>query len=146
LNSPISISKEDSVKPGRDQLDSQLFEAECFAYEDSVLLPADVAAIVDSSQEEALRVRELSQLARQWDRAGDVDTCGNWIGQALVPALVIEYVAKAIESALLCEGIPQAVLSCPPSVCDASARGDRFVAVGPPECAHARSRGAGVKP
>ena len=62
--SDLHVSKEDSVNPRCDQLDSQLFEAEYFADEDSVLVPADVAAIVDSSQQETLRIRELWQLAR----------------------------------------------------------------------------------
>jgi hypothetical protein len=57
--SDLHVSKENSVKPGRDQLDSQLFEAEYLADENSVLVPADVAAIVDSSQQETLRVLEL---------------------------------------------------------------------------------------
>ena len=60
----LHVSKEDSIKPWCDQLDSQLFEAEHFADEDSVLVPTNVAAIVDSSQLEPLRVRELRQLAR----------------------------------------------------------------------------------
>lgn len=46
----LHVSKEDSVEPRRDQLHSQLFEAECFADEDSVFVPANFAAIVDSSQ------------------------------------------------------------------------------------------------
>jgi hypothetical protein len=65
--SDLHVSKEDSVEPRCDQLNSQLFEAEYFADEDSVLVPADVATIVDSSQQETLRVRKLWQLARQSD-------------------------------------------------------------------------------
>jgi hypothetical protein len=42
--SDLHVSKEDSVQPRCDQLDSQLFEAEDFADEDSVLVPTDVAA------------------------------------------------------------------------------------------------------
>src|ERR1700733_6168997 len=99
--SDFHVSKEDSVEPRCDQLDTQLFEAEYLADEDPVLVPADVAAIVDSSQQETLRVRVLWQLARQSDRTGDVETCGNLVVQALVRALVIEHVAKVIESALL---------------------------------------------
>ena len=72
----LHISKEDSIKPRCDQLDSQLFEAEYFADEDSVLVPANVPAIVDSSQLEPLRVRELQQLARQSYRAGDLRELG----------------------------------------------------------------------
>ena len=68
----LHISKEDSIKPRRDQLYSQLFEAEYFADEDSVFVPANIAAIVDSSQLEPLRVPELRQLTRQSYRAGDV--------------------------------------------------------------------------
>ena len=98
----LHLSKENSIKPRCDQLNSQLFEAEYFADEDPVLVPADVAAIVDSSQLETLRVPELWQLARQSDRAGDVETCGNLIVQALVRAFVVEHVAKVIEAALLC--------------------------------------------
>jgi NAD(P)-dependent dehydrogenase (short-subunit alcohol dehydrogenase family) len=99
--SNLHVSKEHSVKPRCDQLDSQLFEAEYLADENSVLVPADVAAIVDSSQQETLRVRELWQLAWQSDRDGDVETCGNLVVQALMRALVIEHVAKVIEAALL---------------------------------------------
>ena len=66
----LHVSKEHPVKPWCDQLDAQLFEAEYFADEDSVLVPADVAAIVHPSQQETLRVRELQQLARQSDRVG----------------------------------------------------------------------------
>jgi hypothetical protein len=46
----LHVSKEDSVKPWCDQLECQLFKAEYFADEDSVFVPADVTAIVDSSQ------------------------------------------------------------------------------------------------
>jgi hypothetical protein len=60
----LHVSKEDSIKARCDQLDSQLFEAEYFADEDSVLVPANVAAIVDSSQLEPLRVPDLHML--QW--------------------------------------------------------------------------------
>ena len=61
--SDLHVSKEDSVKPRCDQLDSQLFEAEYFADEDSIFVPADVAAIVHPSQKQTFRVRELRQLA-----------------------------------------------------------------------------------
>ena len=98
----LHVSKEDSIKPRSDQLDSQLFEAEYLADEDSVLVPANVATIVDSSQLEPLRVRELRQLALQSYRAGDVKTCGNLVVQALMRALVVEHVAEVIEAALLC--------------------------------------------
>ena len=63
--SDLHVSKEDSIKPRCDQLDSQLFEAEHLADEDSVLVPADVAAIVHPSQQETLWVRELRQLTWQ---------------------------------------------------------------------------------
>jgi hypothetical protein len=46
----LHVSKEDSINPRHDQLECQLFEAEYFADEDSVLVPANVAAVVDSSQ------------------------------------------------------------------------------------------------
>ncbi len=46
----LHVSKEDSVEPRCDQLNSQLFEAEYFADEDSVLVPANITAIVDSPQ------------------------------------------------------------------------------------------------
>ena len=74
----LHISK-DSIKPRCDQLDSQRFEAEYFADEDSVLVPANVPAIIDSSQLEPLWVRELQQLARQSYRAGHVKSCGNLV-------------------------------------------------------------------
>src|ERR1700722_20399211 len=98
----LHVSKEDSIEARCDQLDSQLFEAEYFADEDSVLVPANVAAIVDSSQLEPLRVPELRQLSRQSYRAGDVKTRGNLVVQTLMRALVVKHVAEVIESALLC--------------------------------------------
>ena len=52
--SDLHVSKEGSVKPWCDQLECQLFEAEYLADEDSVFVPADVAAIVQSSQKEIL--------------------------------------------------------------------------------------------
>jgi hypothetical protein len=48
--SDLHVSKRDSIKPWCDQLESKLFEAEYFANEHSVFVPADVAAIVDPSQ------------------------------------------------------------------------------------------------
>lgn len=65
-------------------------------------MPADVAATVHPSQEETFRVRELQQLARQSDRAGMVETRLNLVVQALMRALVIEYLAKVNEAAPLC--------------------------------------------
>jgi hypothetical protein len=50
--SDLHVSKEESVKPWCYQLESQLFEAEYFADEDSVFVPADVAAIVHPSQKQ----------------------------------------------------------------------------------------------
>jgi hypothetical protein len=41
----LHVSKEDSVEPRCDQLNSKLLEAEYFADEDSVLVPANIAAI-----------------------------------------------------------------------------------------------------
>ena len=58
----LHVSKQDSVKAGCDQLDSQLFEAEYLADEYSVLVPANVAAIVDSSQQETLRVCSVTEV------------------------------------------------------------------------------------
>src|ERR1700739_2485431 len=81
--SDLHVSKEDSVTPRCDQLDSQLFEAEYFADENSVLVPADVATIVHPSQKEPLRVPERQQLTRQPDRAGDVETCWDLVVQIL---------------------------------------------------------------
>jgi hypothetical protein len=60
----LHVPKEYSIKLRRDQLDSQLFEPEYLADEDSVLMPADVAAIVYPSQKESFRVSELRQLPR----------------------------------------------------------------------------------
>ena len=100
--SDLHVSKEDSVKRWCDQFKSQFLEAEYLADEDSVFVPADVAAIVHSPQKETFRVRELRQLAWQSDRAGLVETCWDLVVQALMRALVIEHVAKVIEAALLC--------------------------------------------
>jgi hypothetical protein len=44
--SDLHVSEEDSAKPRCDQIECQLFEAKHFADEYSVLVPADVAAIV----------------------------------------------------------------------------------------------------
>jgi hypothetical protein len=52
--SDLHVSKEDSIKPWCNQLERQLFEAENLADEDSVFVPADVAAIVHPSQKEIL--------------------------------------------------------------------------------------------
>ena len=57
--SDLHVSKKDSMKPWRDQFERQLFEAEYLADEDSALVPANVTAIIDSSQQETLRIREL---------------------------------------------------------------------------------------
>jgi hypothetical protein len=67
--------------------------------EDSVFVPADVAAIVHPSQKETLRVRELRQLAWQSDRAEVVETRRNLVVQALVRTVVVKHVAKIIEAA-----------------------------------------------
>jgi hypothetical protein len=98
----LHVSKQHSIEPRCDQLDSQLFEAEYLADKDSLLVPADVAAIVDSSQLKSLRVREFRQLVRQSYRAPDVKTCGNLVVQALMRALIVERVTEVIEAALLC--------------------------------------------
>jgi len=100
--SDLHVSKEDSVKPWCDQLECQLFEAEYLADEDSVFVPADVAAIVHPSQKETLAIRELRQLAWQSDGTGVIETRWDLVVQALMRALVIEHIAKVIEAALLC--------------------------------------------
>ena len=66
----LHVAKGDSIKPWCDQLECQLFEAEYLADEDSVFVPAHVAAIVHPSQKETLRVRERRQLAWKSDGAG----------------------------------------------------------------------------
>jgi hypothetical protein len=124
--SDLHVSKEDFIKPWCDQLDAQLFEAKDLADEHSVLVPADVAAIVDSSLQEPLRIYERWQLSRQSDRAGSVETCGNLIVQALVRALVIEHSESYRIGFAVREGMPQAVSSCLPLACDASAHDDRL--------------------
>jgi hypothetical protein len=43
--SDLHVSKEDSIKPRCYQFESQLFEAEYFADEDSILVPANVPAV-----------------------------------------------------------------------------------------------------
>ena len=48
----LHVSKENSVEPRCNQLDSQLFKAEYFADEDPILVPANVSAVVDSPQQE----------------------------------------------------------------------------------------------
>jgi hypothetical protein len=63
--SDLHVSKEDSIKPWCDQLEGQLFEAEYLTDEDSILVPADVAAIVHPSQKETLRVRGPEMVTRR---------------------------------------------------------------------------------
>jgi len=77
--SDLHVSKEDSIKPRCYQFESQLFEAEYFADEDSILVPANVPAVVDSSQEHTPRICELWQLAWQSDGTGNVETRRNKI-------------------------------------------------------------------
>ena len=72
--SDLHVSKEDSIQPRCGEFKSQLFEAEYLADEESIFVPADVAAIVHPSQQETFRVRELWQLAWQSKRAGVVKT------------------------------------------------------------------------
>src|ERR1700757_1436515 len=100
--SDLHVSKEDSVESWCYQLKCQLFEAEYLADEDSRLMPTDVSAIVHASQQKTFRVIEFRQLAWQSDGAGVVETLWNLVVQALMRALIIKYVAKVIESALLC--------------------------------------------
>jgi hypothetical protein len=100
--SDLQVPEQDPVKPGSSHLQPQLFESEYLADEDSVLVPADVAAIVHPSQKETLRVLELRQLAWHADGAGLLETCRNLVVQALMRALVVEHGAKVIEAALLC--------------------------------------------
>ena len=47
--SDLHVSKEDSVKPRCNQLESKFLEAKYFADEDPVLVPADVSGVVHSS-------------------------------------------------------------------------------------------------
>ncbi len=79
--SDLHVSKEDSVEPRCDQLNSQLFEAEYFADEESVLVPANIAAIVDSSQLESLRALEQPAIEAV-DMSGPENT---FYGQSTVP-------------------------------------------------------------
>jgi hypothetical protein len=48
--SNLHVSKEDSVKPWRDQLEAQLFEPEYLADKDSVFVPADVVFVHPSQR------------------------------------------------------------------------------------------------
>ena len=100
--SDLHVSKEDSVTSGRDQLESELFEAEYLADEDSRFMPTDVSAIVHASQQKAFRVIEFRQIAWQSDRAWVVETCWDLVVQGLMGTLIVEHVAKIIEAALLC--------------------------------------------
>jgi len=142
----LHISKEDSIKPRRDQLYSQLFEAEYFADEDSVLVPTNVAAIVDSSQLEPLWVPELRQLPRQSYRAGDVKTRGNLVVQTLMRALLVKHVAEVIEAALLCSKrcrrwVSRVLLQGAMHPLVAAG----FVVADQLECAHARSQASSIR-
>ena len=61
--SDLHVSKEDSVKPWCHQLESQLFETEYLADENSCLVPTDVSAVVHPSQQKTYRVIEFRQIA-----------------------------------------------------------------------------------
>ncbi len=82
-------------------LKCQFFEAEYLVNEDSGFVPADVAAVIHSSKQETLRVRELRQLARYPDRAGSVATRWDLVIQVMMRPLVGEYITKVVEAALL---------------------------------------------
>jgi len=68
--SDIHISKKDFIKSRCGQLECQFFEAEDLADKNSVLVPADVAAIVHPPQKKTFRVRELRQFAWSGPHAG----------------------------------------------------------------------------
>ena len=98
--SDLHVSKEDPVKPLVSPTKCQLLEAEYFADEASVFVPADVAAVVHSSEKETLRLHELAPcvaLGRRWDGRGLLEP--GFL--ALVRALVVEHMTKVIEAALL---------------------------------------------
>lgn len=100
--SDLHVAKEDPVKFWCDQLESQFFKAEHLADEDSVLVPAYVAAIVHTPEEKILWVGVLRHLAWQPDGTGEVETCWRLVVQALMRPLVVEHMTKAIEATLLC--------------------------------------------
>jgi hypothetical protein len=77
--SDIHVSKKDSMKPWRDQFERQLLEAKYLTDEDSVLVPADVAAIVHPSQKETLRVGELRHLRGSRMELGRKRLAGTWL-------------------------------------------------------------------
>ena len=69
--SDLHVSKEDSVQPRCDQLDSQLFEAEDFADEDSVLVPTDVACDASAHGGRFVAV-DLLECARAQSQASSI--------------------------------------------------------------------------
>jgi hypothetical protein len=140
--SDFHVSKGDSIKPWCDQLKRQLFEAEYLADEDSVFVPADVAATVHLSQKETLRVRELRQLAWQSGGAGVVEPRWDLVVQSLMRAFVVENVAEVIEAALVCakgcrRRFRRVLFQRPMHPLMPT----RFVAVGLLECAHVLAAG-----
>jgi hypothetical protein len=74
--SDLQTPEEDSVKPWCDQLESQLFEAEYLADEDSIFVPADIVAIVHSSQKEALRYVNSGNLRGRRTELGGRESLG----------------------------------------------------------------------
>src|SRR5271163_131066 len=100
--SDLHISEEDSVEPRRDQVESQLLETKDFANEDPVFMPVDVPCVVHSPKQETPRISELWH--RSWQSNGTrmIQTRWRLVIQAFMRSFVVEYITKAIKSALLC--------------------------------------------
>jgi hypothetical protein len=106
----------------------------CFCCEALVLLNTDWGAGISIGR------KLLPTKAAKAGKIGNKD-----VVQALVRALVVEDVKEVIEAALLCsKGCRRWLGHTPPSKCDASARGGRFVVADPLECAHAPL--SGIRP
>ena len=123
-------------------LESQLFKAKYLADKDSIFCTSRCRRYIDPSLKGALWVCELRQRAWQSDGTGEgVDSYWHLIVHALILALFVEYVAKRIKAALLCAKRSRRRFR---HVLLQSAMhpvaGDRLVAAGLLECAHARSR------
>src|SRR6516162_2708700 len=94
--SDLHVSEENPIKPRSRQFESQFFKAEYLADEDSVFVPAYVAAIVHTSEKKILWVGVLRHFAWQPDGTGEVETRRRLVVQALMRPFVVEYMTKAI--------------------------------------------------
>lgn len=78
----LQLPKENPIKPRLTQFKSQLFEAKYFADKDSVLVPTDISAVVDSTYQKIRRVFKFGHPAWKSNSTWVVDTRWRLIVQA----------------------------------------------------------------